>query len=141
MSATARATSSTTGRCGSDTSSSGVTSTSATVLPAEERVRVSRREPSSSSSPSRRDSAIRSASWPEVIAVSSSSRGSTPMSRSTPLAVKLNRLITGRITVVNIRNGGTSQIAVLGVSSLGLRTKVLPATRQGATFHAVCSSG
>ncbi len=34
-----------------------------------------------------------------------------------------------------------SRIAVCGVSSLGLSTKVLPAARQGATFHAVCSSG
>ena len=34
------------------------------------------------------------------------------MSRSTPAAVILNRLMTGLITVVNARNGGTSQIAV-----------------------------
>ena len=34
-----------------------------------------------------------------------------------------------------------SQTAVDGVSSLGLRTKVLPAARAGATFHEVCSSG
>ena len=32
-------------------------------------------------------------------------------------------------------------IAVCGVSSLGLSTKVLPAARHGATFHEVCSSG
>ena len=45
---------------------------------------------------------------------------------------------SGRPTSASVR---TSHIAVLGVSSLGLRTKVLPATRHGATFHAVCSSG
>ena len=33
------------------------------------------------------------------------------------------------------------RIAVCGVSSLGLRTKVLPAARQGATFQEACSSG
>ncbi len=34
-----------------------------------------------------------------------------------------------------------SRPAVDGVSSLGLSTKVLPASSAGATFHAVCSSG
>lgn len=35
----------------------------------------------------------------------------------------------------------TSQLAVDGVSSLGFRTKVLPAASAGATFHDVCSNG
>ncbi|CAM5621197.1 hypothetical protein SCANM63S_09716 [Streptomyces canarius] len=35
----------------------------------------------------------------------------------------------------------TRWIAVCGVSSLGFRTKVLPAASAGATFHAVWSSG
>ena len=34
-----------------------------------------------------------------------------------------------------------SRMAVDGVSSLGLSTNVLPASRAGATFHDACSSG
>ena len=67
------------------------TTTSATVASTECRVRVSREDSCWSSRPSRPDSAIRSASSPEVKAASSSSRGSTPIRRSTPLARKLNR--------------------------------------------------
>ena len=52
----------------------------------------------------------------------------------------VTRLATpvGRPTSVS---ASTSHIAVDGVSSLGLSTKVFPAASAGATFQAVCSSG
>ncbi len=76
---------------------------------------------------------MRSASSPEVNAVSSSSRGSTRASLSTPLAMTLNRLISGRAIVVNTRNGGTSHRAIRSGPAIAMFLGTISPSRMCAT--------
>ncbi|CAM5566026.1 hypothetical protein SCYAM73S_04885 [Streptomyces cyaneofuscatus] len=69
-----------------------------------------------------------------------STRGSSVSGAPTAAPAPSTRLATPSGSSAST-SSPMSRTAVCGVSSLGFRTKVLPAPSAGATFHAVWSSG